>query len=153
MLELNLNFHVKFKRYATLLSRISMQLQEKLSLHRAIHGNRGNRISLTNVGKVALCFASFSFEKGSWNLNHRVKLAAPSVQPGCNPTSTIISLEVVAPTCIRTRCTWSRAIVRGTSFGGIHVARELRSRCAADRTKKTVEHRPLHSLPFFTSRS
>jgi len=147
MLELNLNFH---KRYATLLSRINMQLQEKLSLHRAIHGNR---ISLTNVGKVALCFASFSFEKGSWNFNHRVKLAAPSVQPGCNPTSTIISLEVVAPTCIRTRCTWSRAIVRGTSFGGIHVARELRSRCTADRTKKTVEHRPLHSLPFFTPRS
>jgi len=147
MLELNLNFH---KRYATLLSRINMQLQEKLSLHRAIHGNR---ISLTNVGKVALCFASFSFEKGSWNFNHRVKLAAPSVQPGCNPTSTIISLEVVAPTCIRTRCTWSRAIVRGTSFGGIHVARELRSRCTADRIKKTVEHRPLHSLPFFTPRS
>lgn len=117
-----------------------------------IRNNCGNRIFLTNVGKIALC-KLFSFQKGDqkpWN--HRVKLVAPSVQPGCNPRPTIISLEVVAPTCIRTRCTWSCAIVRGTSFGGIHVARELRSRCAVDRTKKTVEHRLLHSLLFFTSR-
>lgn len=115
---------------------------EKARLHCTIRSNHGNRISLTNVGKVALYFASFSREGEGQKpqyLNHGAKLVAPSVQPGCNPTSTIISLEVVAPTCIRTRCTWSRAIVRGISFGGIHVARELRSRCAADRTKKTVE--------------
>jgi len=96
---------------------------------------------------------AFFLQKGDqkpWN--HCVKLVAPSVQPGCNPRPTIISLEVVAPTCIRTRCTWSCAIVRGTSFGGIHVACELRSRCATDRTKKTMEHRLLHSLLFFASR-
>lgn len=59
--------------------RICIQLEKFAYIVRYIR-NRGNRISLTDVGKVALCFASFSFER-------RSETVEP--QPLCETGSTI----------------------------------------------------------------